>query len=216
MTRVLVYGDSNSWGTPSNGSGVRYDVKTRWPQVMATALGWEVAEENLPGRTTRHDDDMMLGSAMNGLLHLPVALKSQSPVDWLLIMLGTNDFKARFEQDEATIAAGLMALVDCARRVGSGKAGWDDVTPPNVAIIVPPALGKLADDATWARFAEWKGGGAVSRRLGDVVRVQARMRQVPVFDAGFVVRASRADPIHLDARAQRALGQAIAEWLGTL
>lgn len=216
MMRVLVYGDSNSWGTPCDGSGLRYDAETRWPRVMAAKLGWDLAEENLPGRTTRHDDNHMLGAAMNGLLHLPVALKSQSPIDWLLIMLGTNDFKTHFNQDAASIAAGLMALVDCARRIGSGKAGWEDDTPPRIGLIVPPPLGPLAEDDAWPRFAEWRGGAETSRALGNAVRAQAEMREVPVFDAGFVVRASDPDPIHLDAKAQHALGLAVAEWLGAL
>jgi len=216
MTRILVFGDSNSWGTPPDGSGVRFDAATRWPQVMAKALGWELAEENLPGRTTRHDDDRMLGAAMNGLAHLPVALKSQSPVDWLVIMLGTNDLKARFEQDAAGIAAGLMALVDCARRIGGGQAGWEDDTPPKIAIVVPPALGTPADDPKWPRLEEWAGGYAKSLDLGDAIRHQAKMREVPVFDAGFVVKSSDIDPIHIDAESHRALGLAVAEWLQTL
>jgi len=216
MTRVLVYGDSNSWGTPPDGTGQRFSVDTRWPQVMAAALGWDVLEDCLPGRTTRHDDDWMLGAAMNGLTHLPVALKSQSPIDWLLIMLGTNDLKARFEPDAASIAAGLMGLVDCARRIGGGQAGWEDETPPNIAIIVPPLLGKLADDPQWPRLEEWQGGWAASAKLGDAVRQQGKMREVPVFDASFVVQSSSIDPIHLDRDAHRALGLAVAEWIQTL
>ena len=57
--RILVYGDSNSWGYLDDGSGQRYE--NRWPVVMAgelVARGMpvELVEECLPGRTTSADD----------------------------------------------------------------------------------------------------------------------------------------------------------------
>lgn len=216
MTRVLVYGDSNSWGTPPDGSGIRYDTLTRWPAVMAATLGWDLAEDCLPGRTTRHDDPEMLGPAMNGLAHLPVALKSQSPVDWLVIMLGTNDLKSQFSPSAQQIADGLMALVALARQVGSGKAGWEDTTPPRIALIAPPLLGALAHDANWPNIAKWQGGWAVSGQLAATLAPMAAGAGIAMFDAAQVVTASPADPIHIDAAAHVTLGKAVAAWLADL
>jgi len=214
--RLLVYGDSNSWGFPPDGSGQRFDTATRWPCVMARALGCELIEEALPGRTTAHDDPDLLSPAMNGLAHLAVALKSHCPVDFLLIMLGTNDFKTRFAPDAQVIGANLARLVALARETGGGRGPWHTAPPPAIALIVPPPLPALVDDAAWDRRDEWLGGRAASLELAQVVHDMAEQLDVAVFEAGRVVAGSDLDPIHLDANAHVALGRAVAHWLAPL
>ncbi len=211
--RIMVYGDSNSWGFPPDGSGLRMGPHIRWPRVMAGKLGCEVVEECLPGRTTVHDDPELLGPAMNGLAHLPVALKSHCPLDMVLIMLGTNDLKARFAPTAESLAGNLERLVECIRTTGAGGGPWATAAPAAVALIVPPPLGPRADDPGWERFAEWRGGRAVSRRLAGAVAAMGRRCGVPVLDAGKLVAPSRADPIHLAPESHPVLGEAVADWL---
>ena len=62
-------------------------------------------EEGLPGRTA-HIADPVMGAHMDGCEGLKIALQSHGPIDWLVIMLGTNDtkpqnwqFKDEFEAD---------------------------------------------------------------------------------------------------------------------
>ncbi|MFV2038097.1 MAG: GDSL-type esterase/lipase family protein, partial [Paracoccaceae bacterium] len=163
----MVYGDSNSWGFPSDGSGLRYDEATRWPTVMAAALGAVLVEEALPGRTTVHDDPELHGAVMNGLTHLPVALHSHGPLDLLLIKLGTNDFKARFAPDADRIAANIARLVVCARQIGGGPGPWDGGVAPRIAVVVPPPLPAQVDTPRFERRAEWRGGRAASLGLAE-------------------------------------------------
>ncbi len=211
--RVMVFGDSNSWGTPPDGTGLRMGADVRWPQVMAARLGCTLVEEALPGRTTVHDDPDMLGPAMNGLRHLPVALLSNAPLDLVLIMLGTNDCKARFDPDAAKIAANLGRLVETLRATGAGRGPWSEAPAPGVALITPMPLGPRADDPAWARHDEWRGGRAASKGLADALAAFGRREDVPVLDAGTIVRTSDDDPIHMDPAAHRALGAACADWL---
>ena len=95
--RILVYGDSNSWGYLDDGSGRRYE--NRWPVVMANALtshgtAVELVEECLPGRTTSTDDAESPNgdpALLNGTGPLATILLSQQPLDHIILMLGTND-----------------------------------------------------------------------------------------------------------------------------
>ncbi|MEZ5476212.1 MAG: hypothetical protein R3E95_01535 [Thiolinea sp.] len=75
MTRILCFGDSNTWGYEP-ATGERYDRDTRWPTVMATALGagYEVVEEGMNGRTTVWDDPVQ--GLMSGLNYLTPCLIS--------------------------------------------------------------------------------------------------------------------------------------------
>src|SRR5271154_5896287 len=134
--RILVFGDSNSWGfapCAANETTIRYDASTRWPTVMAARLGSavELVEEALSGRTTDLDDfeiDLpsahLRGAVFNGAKLLPAILASHLPLDLVIIMLGTNDLKARFKrspQKIATAAPGLAKLIEeCEGGVATG------------------------------------------------------------------------------------------------
>jgi len=211
--RILVYGDSNSWGIAPDGGGIRMDENTRWPCVMAAILGAQLIEDALPGRTTVHDDPEMYGPMMNGLTNLPGVLLAQSPLDLVVIMLGTNDFKARFAPSAATIAGNIGRLIDCVRDTGGGPGAWDSGSVPDVAIIVPPPLPDRVDQPGFERQSEWAGGRAASIGLSQAVETIAKTRGVAVFDAGAVVAGSASDPIHLDPDSHIVLGRAVAGWL---
>ena len=93
--QVLCYGDSNTWGyIPVTGG--RYAPTVRWTGVMAEQLGpqFSAIEEGQSGRTTVWDDP--LEGDKNGLRYLPACLESHMPLDLVILMLGTNDLKARF------------------------------------------------------------------------------------------------------------------------
>ena len=106
MTTIVVFGDSNSYGTPAM-AGLddwgRFAPGERWPGVMLAGLAGSqgvepdvvLVEECLPGRTTVHDDPIE-GRHKNGLAVLPVVLESHRPIDIVVIMLGTHDLQARF------------------------------------------------------------------------------------------------------------------------
>lgn len=214
MKRVMVYGDSNSWGYPCDTHKAR--MVDRWPCVMARALGdIDLIEENLPGRTTVHDDPEHLGEANNGQRFLETALRSHAPLDAVILFLGINDLKARFEPSADLIANNLGRLIEDIRTVGGKSNVWDDPTPPAVFLIAPPALSERADDPTWERCAEWSGARDVSRQLVDACQALGERVDVPVFDATPFVASGSDDPIHWTAASHTRLGNAMAGWLQT-
>ncbi|WP_114284165.1 GDSL-type esterase/lipase family protein [Candidatus Halocynthiibacter alkanivorans] len=211
MKRILVYGDSNSWGFPADGSGQRY--VRRWPVVMAEVLRIELVEDCLPARSTVHNHPDYPGEMMNGLAHLPVALKSQSPVHGVVLMLGTNDLQVRYEPEAGKIAENIGRLVDCIRAVGGGLAGWYDETAPAVAMIIPPLIPEAARNRAFEDHEKWLLAPEVSLQLGAAVRSMAQARAVPVFDAGAVIEGAASDPIHWTGESQTSLGLAVGDWL---
>lgn len=206
MTRtLLVFGDSNSHGTPpiaTRGLYERYPAGTRWPSVAAAALApeWELVDEALPGRTTQFDDPVM-GAHMNGRTGLRIALQSHGPLDLLAIMLGTNDAKKRFAATPELITAGIAGLVDLATsdEYQIRHGGF------SVLVICPPPLreaGLLAG--------EFQDGAAVSQALAPMLEDYCARRGVAFFDAGTVIAVSELDGVHFAPEAHVALGQAVA------
>lgn len=204
--RVLAYGDSNTWGAvpqPFRGAGGRFDETQRWTRVMAGRLGpqFVLFEEGLNGRTTCLDDPIE-GPERNGERYLPVSLLTHMPLDVVVIMLGTNDLKARLAMPAGDIADGAGKLVDIVRRSACGPGGQ----PPAVLLVAPAPLGRL----TWLEEM-FEGGPAKSRRFAAEFARVAAAWSVPFLDAGTVIRSSDVDGIHLDLEAHQALGVAIAD-----
>ena len=203
---VLVYGDSNSYGTkpmPALLAAERFGSEARWPGVTAAALGpeWHLVEEGLPGRTTVHPDPIS-GVHKNGLAVLPAVLESHAPIDLVVLMLGTNDLKARFGLPPVEIAVGVEKLVRHIRQDFTGPGG----TAPALLLVCPP----LAIEA--GCLAEiFAGAEAKARRLPGFYREVAARWGAAFLDAGEVIGPSPLDGVHFEAEAHAALGAAVAE-----
>ncbi len=205
--RILCFGDSNTYGTPpmeARGPGQRFGRDVRWPCVMAEALGdVELVEEGLPGRTTQHDDPLM-GAFMNAQPALRMALRGHAPLDRMVLMLGTNDFKARFAPTAEKIAAGIAGLLDIAASAEEAPRSPD----MQITLVAPPA----PIEAGLFR-AEFAGAGAQGAGLAPALRALAEVRGIGFFDAGSVISVSPVDGIHIAAEDHVALGRALAAHL---
>ncbi|PZQ47136.1 MAG: hydrolase [Rhodovulum sulfidophilum] len=202
---VMCYGDSNTHGTMPMSSREdmgRFDPATRWPGVMAGALGdgWRVIEEGLPGRTTVLPDPLG-GAHRNGLAVLPAVLDSHRPLDVVTLMLGTNDMKLRFQVPVVEMADALAQLVATIR---GSHAGPDGGAPAVLLIAPPPVLevGCLAEI--------FEGAAEKSKRLGAVYAEVAAREGTGFLDAAGVIASSPVDGVHFDAAEHAKLGAAVA------
>ena len=120
MKTVLCYGDSNTWGYDP-WTRLRYPPSVRWTGVLAERLGpvYRVVEEGLNGRTTRWDDPMEPGR--NGQMYLGPCIESHAPLDLIVVMLGTNDLKRRFNLTSSDIAESAAGLAEEASRIAGAK-----------------------------------------------------------------------------------------------
>lgn len=134
---ILCIGDSNTHGLctdPSESAdhGSRYNEEERWTCLLQKALGEEylVIEEGLSGRTCVYDDPDM--DSVNLLPVLHAVLNSHEPLDLVILMLGTNDSKVKFNTDAKKITKGMQILVEEAKSVPCwGKNG------PKILIVAP-------------------------------------------------------------------------------
>lgn len=200
MKSVLCYGDSNTWGYDA-ATRDRFAPHVRWTGVLQARLGldYRVIEEGLNGRTTRWEDPIDPGR--NGATYLIPCLLTHRPLDLVIIMLGTNDLKARFNLSASDIAESAASLGAEARRQASNAAG----EPAPVLLVAPPATVELGEfDQLFA------GAREKSRQFSHYYRLAARWYGLPFFDAGEVIVSSDLDGIHLDAPEHAKLGESLA------
>jgi lysophospholipase L1-like esterase len=204
MKSVLCFGDSNTYGTPPMASADvqgRFDHMTRWPGVARTKLGpgWHIVEEGLPGRTTVLDDPIE-GWQKNGQRYLLACLESHRPLDAVVLMLGTNNLKARFHQPAQDIAASIDILAGIIQSTDN----WGRPAPLLLIICPAPIL-----DAGWLG-AMFEGGVEKSKRLPQFYREVAQRRGASFLEAGTIIASSEVDGIHFEETEHRKLGEAIA------
>lgn len=210
MTRrtVLCYGDSNTHGTKpltKPGQLERFDEPDRWPGVLRAELGadWTVIDEGLPARTTVHDDPIE-GVHKNGRTTLRATLESHVPIDVIVLMLGTNDLKARFSLTPADIAGGIAVLMNEIRTTGLVST----LGQPKVVLMAPVPIEEVGFLGEI-----FLGGAAKSRELAKRYQDVATLFGAAFLDAGEHARVSPVDGIHYEAEDHHRLGKAVGQAL---
>jgi lysophospholipase L1-like esterase len=203
MKTVLCYGDSLTWGYNAVGPG-RHALADRWPSVLQAALGSgvQVIAEGLNGRTTAFDDHLA-AEDRNGTRVLPTLLGMHSPLDLVIIMLGSNDMKPWIHGNPLAAKQGMARLVTIVR----SHAYPLEAEPPQMLLVAPPPVSRTENAEFAGMFA---GGDAASRQLAVSYSQLADEVGCGFFDAGSVAETTPLDGVHLDAENTRAIGAALA------
>ncbi len=205
MKQILVYSDSLTWGIIPT-TRQRLDFDDRWPGVMEHSLNKErrlvrVIENCLNGRRTVWDDPFKPGR--NGLKGIEQVVEMHSPLDLVILMLGTNDFQSMHPHNAWHASQGIRALISAIR-----QSPLEPGMPvPEILLVAPPPIqepkGPLAP--------KFQGGEAKCVGLADEYQVASREMGCYFFDSATVTSSSEVDGIHLDKEQHHSLGTAIAE-----
>ena len=135
MIEILCFGDSNTYGFTPDWKH-RYGRDIRYPGVLQTLLGdgYYVAEDGLIGRTAAFPDSNRDGRS--ALETLPLSIESHGPVQYIVLMLGTNDCKADKTRSVEEVGIGMDKLV---RLVIGMLPAWT-----KILLVAPPPLGPAA------------------------------------------------------------------------
>jgi lysophospholipase L1-like esterase len=215
LKRIMVYGDSNTWGYIGVASGAtsRYPADVRWPGVLRAALGagYEVIDEGLSARTTDVADPTLpqiSGAGLDGTAYLPAALATHLPLDLVVIMLGTNDVKKMFNRTAMRIALGMGKLVDIVAQTKGGVG--TTYGAPKVLVVCPPPLGNVQPPDRADRFGGADGVAKI-KALPALYEAIAKSAGAEFLDAGKFTPTEGVDGVHLTPDNHKALGNGIAK-----
>ena len=198
MKRILCFGDSNTYGYIPDGSG-RYGENIRWTSLLQKQLSSEaiVIEEGLCGRTTVFQDALRCGRC--GVDLLPVILESHSPLDLVIVMLGTNDCKSVYGASAEVIGKGMEQLIEQIK-CSAPKA--------EILVISPIQLGTEVWKSEYdPEFS--KKSVEISKKLPAVYTKLAAKHGCMFLAASDYANPSSTDNEHLDAKGHMALAKAI-------
>ena len=203
--RILCFGDSNTWGYDAY-SGGRFAKDVRWTGVLQNILGEEyhIIEEGLCGRTTVFDDP--LNEGLSGLRYLLPCLQSHSPIDMLIIMLGTNDCKERFSATAKKIADGAKRLI----KVAQSADVWKE--KPRILLVSPAPIEKECETSDVS--GEMGVCSDKSYELKGTYKLCADDCKCEFLDAGLYVSMNKIDYMHLDKASHKRLAEALADVIG--
>ena len=202
MKTIVCFGDSNTFG--SHPLGGRHPYEQRWTGRLQQMLGdaFRVIEEGLGGRTTVFEDEIELGRC--GRTALPICLGTHKPIDLLVIMLGTNDLKARLNLTDWDLGRGMQELIRDVKTYPFQPAYPSPqillVSPIEIAHGVSRTFGCFSEDA-----AERSG------RFAAIYEQVAREEGAHFLNAAAYAGPSREDRLHMDGEGHAALAEALAK-----
>lgn len=207
---VLCYGDSNTWGQndDKNFSG-RYESDVRWTGKLQNLLGqnFYVIEEGLGGRTTDLEHYNPAKPSCNGYAYFVPCLASHCPLDFVIIMLGTNDLKIQYHRQTAEVANALGKYIQLIK-TEAPNAIVLLVSPIHIEDTAPKFAGYYTD--TYDNKSVQK-----SKDLAQVIKNLAERTNVLYFDASLVSKAG-SDGIHFDKLSHSALAKSISEIIASM
>lgn len=197
MKNILAFGDSNTWGLIP-GTKERYSNEIRWTGLVQNKLNdTKIIEEGLCGRTTVFEDEIR--PFRKGVDTLPLILESASPLDGVIIMLGTNDCKTYYHANPHVIGKGLERCIEEIEKY---------VAPEKVLVVSPIHLG----DDVWqsTKDPEFDTDSVNrSKELANTYKKIAEKRGNTFLAASSYASPSKRDDEHLDEKGHEALATAI-------
>lgn len=107
MKKILIYGDSNTWGDNFI-LGKRIEDEKQWPNILQRKLGseYKILQEGLPGRLAGNEETLKIYK--NGKESFISTFRTNAPVDTLIISLGTNDLQMKYNKSSEKVIEDLL------------------------------------------------------------------------------------------------------------
>ena len=201
MKKLLCFGDSNTYGYRYYDRG-RFDENTRWTGLlskMLEAYDIQVIEQGLNSRTTVFDCKEKPDK--NGSKALPDILGENYPLDYAIVMLGTNDCKTEFNATVNEITDGLDVIISQIRLFDSRT---------KIILVCPVYISETVLSHNFSTSFDEK-SISKSIELEEKIKKLAADNDCIFLSAARIADTSETDGIHLDEEGHKALAQAFFE-----
>ena len=191
--RIMVFGDSLSWGYQPGSNHQRFNAQTRWPGRLQVLLGndYEIIEENLNSRGIENGDPRPRKEGRRALDYIEAALDSHDPIDKVIVLLGTNELKNQMNMTAEQVGESMEKLLT----IITTRSSQYRKTTPEILLLAPPIIN---EETEYCRAGDkYLGATEKSKKLIGVYEQLATKLGI-----GFVALNSietGVDGVHIDA-----------------
>ena len=217
---IMIFGDSNTWGFDPRSVGqptaVRIAHEKRWTTLLQKQLGPDVQVyvEALNARTTVFNDPISPCDGdydCTGRNVFKTLLHSHKPLSLVIIALGTNDLKDKFNTSPHDIVNGVRVLAMDVKRATSiaespGKS-------PKILIIGPPQVQSTPISKLWGFSEEVD---KKSKRVSSLLAVVAKDMNVGFVNLAKAATVSDIDGVHFSEEEQPSIAAAVGKEVARL
>jgi len=207
MTKnILCFGDSNTWGL-NPVTGKRFDENTRWTSLLNKNLGcaFSVIEAGQPNRTLVHNPPF--DGVLSGVSYLKPYLDKHE-LDFIIIALGTNDLKKRFNLTPSLIADGLNDLINS---IHSYYQKSSTLKSPKIIIASPP---KIRITEQYSRI--YEGADTKVTEFSRAFKSVAAYNKCTFIDFNTFINVTVGDGIHIESNQHLVISFKIAQLVRNL
>lgn len=209
-TQILCYGDSNTYGYKPNPDvkslpEERYTETERWTGILQSLLGpnYSVHEEGLNGRTTNITGTLKGDKQKNGFESFVHIYPKYLPLNFLVLQLGTNDLKERFNRTAKNIAEGIDKIITYTFQ----KPEDHKIALPKVIILVPPIINEEYIKPPY----KMTGAFEKSKEMVECFREVAIKHRCYLINLGEKIHFSPIDGLHLDMESHKVIAEMVKD-----
>jgi len=211
IKRILCFGDSNTWGYIPNSGHNRYGASIRWTGVLQNLLGssYEIIEEGLNSRGILNGDNRPGKEGRSAMEYIIPCLDTQDPLDYVIVLLGTNELKAELNLSPEEIGKNLKILLN----VISQRPSQFREEKPKLILVNPPVLNENTEYAL--KGDKYKGATEKSLALGVIFKKIASDTGATFVDVQDQLNTGE-DGVHMLPEAHEVLGKELYKIINTL
>lgn len=204
MKTILCFGDSNTRGYDAI-NDCRFPLDVRYPGVLQNILGSEyhVIEEGLDGRTTMMN--RQIDTFRNANYYIHPCICAHKPIDYMIIMLGTNDCLNIFDLTAEDIARGMDSLMKQIHDYTMLHQGYI----PKIILAVPASIDPDYSKSSSASQLN-KDSVRKSQELSKYYNIIADKYNCIFFDSNDYIKTLLPDAVHISAESHKILAKEFA------
>jgi len=210
MEHILIFADSLSWGLIPN-TRKRLPFQKRWPGICENILltknhNIRIIENCLNGRRSVWDDPFKEGR--NASKYLSQAIEINSPLDLVVLMLGTNDFQSTHDNNAWLSAQGIVKLINIIKNAPIEP----NMPSPDILVIAPPKI-TTAKGQIKNKFID---ANKRCINFSNELEIISKENVVHFLNADNIVKVSNDDGVHLDEPQHQILAEAVSDMIVTI
>ena len=190
IKRIMVFGDSNAYRPGSSNKSWPILLEAKDPRHL------RVFNVSCDGRTTKYD----IGEC-NGLSVIAEKLTAYKPLDYVVVMLGTNDVKNKYGPPNPTkIAEGMSRILEIIKNNADGA---------KPILLTPPPIGNV-------NSGDLAGAQPRIPSVAEEYRRLSRNRNVQLIDIHSILEVNTdldSDMIHLNALGRKKTANVVWAYL---